>query len=325
MAFVVLAGCVAAAWIGVVLGRGGPVATRATPTIDIASQTTVASDRSSVAIPGRAAPIPRQRAPGGTVEDMRHAFLAATDLRAFASWALERPREGGVFHAIRAVDECRRIRNESKDFEADVRREIAQTGTVTARRRATVDRLVQRCASFTDDEFEHFGGGVDVIRERGKDDPLVRPILDFVEAWKSGDVDGRRRAFAAMLAAGDGMLLGDRTLYAKLVSPAGDRRVVLWFEGRELEGAAQRDFERALPLAACAVAPSCERTFAIERRCAREGFCPDGPIDDFLRDPATTHLGEDSKGRALALMPRIRDALIRGDVDAFMPPRDANP
>ncbi len=157
-----------------------------------------------------AAPDRARRAPADAPARWGAAPLAAgfddaDDLRAFAIEAQRRPAEGGVFHALRALAECRL--RPALDEPADAPADNATTHRRLQARAAWNTRSARRCAAFVDAELAD--AEVERLTALGlRDrDPLAATHALWLEAVQEGTVAAISSALAAALRRQDAGLL----------------------------------------------------------------------------------------------------------------------
>ena len=133
------------------------------------------------------------------------AFDEAPDLRAFAIEAERRPAEGGVFHALRALAECRM--RPPIDLPPSA---VADAQTSHLRLQAQAagnDRLARRCAAFVADDLADAEVERLAALGRGAGDPLVASFALWLHAVQEGTLPAIANALAVALRTEDAALL----------------------------------------------------------------------------------------------------------------------
>lgn len=195
-------------------------------------------------------------------------FARSTDLRSFAIAARGRASEGGAFYAAYAIAECRLRPPASGEVVAprstplDHRREQARV--------ASAERWAMRCAAFLPDELSD--DALDKVLASGAraNDPLLPVMADWGRAVEDGELASLRRAWHAVLQAGDPALLdwaiqsGGDYLHAIVdMDPAADeprRSAYLYtWDAVACELGAGCVTPRGPPDALCELLPRCAR------------------------------------------------------------------
>lgn len=199
-------------------------------------------------------------------------FESAHDLRAFVDAALRQPAVGGVFHALRALAECRRWREVAPEAEPEVveRRSHGEL----FRRRALADLANRRCAGFVDGDLAD--AEVERLFDQGlaQRDPLVAAYRGWLEAVAQGELDVVVAALAQVFAQADPALLD------WVAQTGGDYFEIDPGPGGALEETARRRRRDAWALLPCALGADCTQPeLGVASHCLGAGLCLHGRHD----------------------------------------------
>lgn len=249
----------------------------------------------------------------------------AKDWRAFALSAKSRPEEGGYFYAMYVTNLCGMKVATIQELARDaISTSIARTGTVSPTMIAMTETFMRRCASFAPNEAEEISQN---LRTSASDqqDPITRPRQGLIAALKQKNRQSQRAALDALLALGDHLAIFKDQLLALVMSasPQAKQASALWFAGR-LYGPDDTDslsiMNLALTMASCVDGAPCELDNDMMLACLGGQFC----VDDrqaHLRHRYLVEAGLSNEGfeQAVSLSQRIREAIDRRQVDAFIP------
>ena len=254
---------------------------------------------------------------------LQREFVESTNLYAFAENARRRPREGGILYAEAASSYCRyateRFERTIAEF-GDVA--IAEAGPVDARRVAVLDRYARRCAGFRQLDVDAYWRDLD---RSAASDPLIDAGKALSRASLAGDVDGRVAATQHLVDLHDPLLYSRKWAY--LMNPdrvANAPPGGLWFEGHDYRPVDEYGrYVEALQLAGCRTDAPCGSDDLTILACRVRGVCRDSINADPFPDVATRDVAARQRywNDVLALTGRMREALGRGDLDAFRAPR----
>ncbi len=261
----------------------------------------------SRARPGAAAPISAALA---------REYLSSTDLYAFAMRARTRLSEGGRWYAMEAMRACE-FDDPSSMLDAEVAKMIAKTGTVSAQQSEALERYRRRCAGFTAGTRGEMSRWLK-DRAVARDDPLMNAAHDVSTA---ATPEARRGALQTMLDLHDPLLTSEMRRSFELVDHV-DRGPATgpWFGGVDYRAPKSEVlYDVALQLAACPPGAACAQQSLDELACMAGGDCEHDltgldstRVDEASLDPQALEVFRLARG--------IRDALERGDVDAFRAP-----
>jgi hypothetical protein len=244
--------------------------------------------------------------------DLLRSLYASDNLARFVSDALQKPEQGGVYFAIKAIQLCAMPAEDPSDQRP--------LGAAQTRARALMQ---SRCAGLnqalrTDGTRDH---GLDRIQDLEKGplaqrDPLIQARSKLYQAALDGEPAAKRAdGLKALLSGGGaGLLLGE------LQQLDVQQRVFL--NGEQFGGVPRLAFQRALMIyrmeRSIASGASDGGNYALAL-CAMNGNCEGdafarvlGPNDPAVHDPIRR------------VYPSLRDALNRADVGAFAVPEAAS-
>jgi hypothetical protein len=242
------------------------------------------------------------------------AMNSATDLRVFAEAAKKEP--GGYLYAIRAIDECRTLRDAllpAKPANAALN-QAALDPTLRAQAEATV-WLSRRCEGFTSAELSAVEQKflVQTAKERDR----LYALLAQAQSTATADSARREAALGDVLRSKDPTLIGAVTWSMAQLSPKGDSTVV-FVDGRPFGGLDAAGFASAWSLAACSVAGTCAvRDSQVAHFCAFEGKCTQDIASLALAD----YQQADDIAKVRALAAQLEAIIASGDVQRLRPPR----
>ncbi len=263
------------------------------------------------------------RPPASPSAALRREFGEATDLYAFAERARRRPLEGGLLYAEQAANYCRYANVEHRVHALEEESPPA-VRAVDAHRATMLERYARRCAGFQSLDLDAYWKTLHADPGR-----LADPLVVASGALSRAPAGPARiAAIRAVLDLHDPLLLSSRFVF--LVDPdrVDGMPRGLWFDGRDYqhgESASDDDYGLyvdALGLATCEPGSPCDRDDLAILSCRARSICVDSIDDDrFAGDPAL-----DPRARqrywadVLTLTGRMRDAIGRGDLDAFRAP-----
>lgn len=243
-------------------------------------------------------------------------FGTASDLRVFVEHAKQMPEAGGVFYANAALVECRLLRTDGLRAEKlELRRSKlrSESEPQSVRRLEALAQLERRCAGFTDAELS-----VDeqafLLHWGAPKDPLASLRREAVRSTKTG-VNERIEILRRVLQSNDPLLMeGAKSLSMNLSETTSDIAYVDGLPFGELDAA--RYFS-AWDLAICEHFSTCSTIDSrLQMECAFGGGCFDS-----VYARVRSQLSSEKEYLTVArVSSRLRQAIITGMVDIFLPP-----
>lgn len=259
---------------------------------------------------------------------MQAAFAAATDWRAFAISALQRPGEGGRYYASYAAGLCGRDMPQLKEIiDAQTAQGIATSSTVSAQRLAAVEKFFSRCAAFAPGETKE-------IWSKARDtavgiDPLMDARNRLLAATRRKDAAQFRQSALDTLRTADPLLLSHEALLPRLMifDPAspGSADKGFWFDGETYpldDSLRTSELMLAMKLGPCRDGALCALDDEIDINCVtgNDASCQTDR-SSYLKNLYIENGGnEQSFDNAMRLAARIRHAIETADVNAFVRP-----
>lgn len=260
---------------------------------------------------------------------MQAAFAAATDWRAFAMSALQRPGEGGRYYANYAADLCGRNGPQLKEIiDARTAQGIATSSTVSAQRLAAVEKFFSRCAAFATGETKEVRSKAFGATDGA--DPLVEARNKLFAAHKSKDAAQFRQSALDALRTADPLLLSHEELLLRLMvfDPASQRAIGkdYWFDGetypQQDDTLRTSELLLAVKLGTCREGALCALDDEIDISCVTgtDASCQTDR-SSYLKNLYIENGGnEQSFDNAMRLAAKIRNAIETANVNAFVRP-----
>lgn len=250
-------------------------------------------------------------------------MAASNDLRDFATSAMSRPGEGGIFYASYVANIC------GRDFEAikaagkaAIAKEVAPGASASTSRLALMADLPRRCSSFATGEASEM---VRSLKDRAQTsgDPLVAAEQDLLAAWRSGRPELLRAAVGHLMQLDDPLLWTEHRLYSYVAQfdPEAKKATGLFLNGKvytDADGLRYLEASTALELGFCKRGLPCGPDDVLQVVCASAGNCPqdrDAKAKDYLLANGGS---EDNWKNVLALMTQIQAALASRNVAFFV-------
>jgi hypothetical protein len=254
--------------------------------------------------------------PGVTLPDASRLFFAmnsASDLRVFAEAAKREP--GGYLYAIRAVDECRILREAllSTKPAASVQTQAALDPRMQAQADA-IAWLSRRCEGFTSAELGASEQRFLVQTAKERDHLYI--LLARAQASQTTDSADREASLRAALQSKDPTLIN--TVAWSMAQPASSGgSSVVFVDGRPFGGLDASAYAAAWSLAACSVTGTCGlKDSQVAHFCAFEGKC--------AQDVASLALADfqrpDEIAKVRALAEKLESIITVGDIGRLRPP-----
>ena len=250
-------------------------------------------------------------------------FKAATDWRAFALNARQRPEEGGYFYAIFVLNLCGMDAAAMPELASDaVAAAVAKTGTVTPAALKLTERFSTRCASFVSKEASSLNAEIKTSTS-DKRDPLVNATQGLAAAAKGSDPKAIKDALQTLLSLNDPTAPYSSHLLERVMRKSSDAgRRGIWFDGyfyAEDDFIAIANMQIALHLAPCLGDVPCDLDTAMMISCLGGNSCADTP-EQYLKQVYVEQGGmtEAQFSQGVALGGRLRQVVVNQEVRAFI-------
>jgi hypothetical protein len=255
---------------------------------------------------------PSPRAPVPEASRLFVAMSSAADLRVFAEAAKKEP--GGYVYAIRAVNECRTLREAQLPARpaAVAQTQAALDPSLRAQAEA-LEWLSRRCEGFTNAELG--ASELKFLVQTAKERDGLFGVLARAQA-PTADSASREASLGDALRSKDPTLISSVAWSMGQLTPKGDSSVV-FVDGQPFGGLDAGSFAAAWSLATCSVTGTCGvRDSQVAQSCAFDGKCTQDAASLALAD----YRQADDIAKVRALAAQLEAIIASGDVRRLRPP-----
>jgi hypothetical protein len=251
-------------------------------------------------------------------------YESAIDLRPYVELMKQRPKEGGVYYALLAMQECANgawLSDSPKDQQA-LQRHFSKSNDhrIAQAQLAAETRLRSRCSGFTKSEVssETYRQLLRQGEEMG--DPLITAKMNFLRARESKDGARTSAAMQRVFELQDPQVLSDIGATISTVRATKGNGVAYVFDGQRYEGKASVIYGLAWSLVPCAFGAPCDGPLGnsgAAMMCIGQGNCFSNQFDAVRY--GTLQGDEAAFGEVMALYKRLTEAIRSNNVAAFQP------
>lgn len=249
-------------------------------------------------------------------------FESSLDLRPYVERMKQKPKEGGVYYALLAMQECAGggwLSGSPKERQ-ELQQHFSKTGDhrIAQAQLAAETRLRSRCSGFTANEVSS-EAYLELLRHgEVLGDPLVTAKMNLMRAKESKDVAKIGSAIQKVFELQDPQVLGDVGASISLVKATKGGGVAYLFDGQRYEGKASLVYGLAWSLVPCAFGAPCDGpsgNSGAAMMCIGQGDCFSNRFDAVRR--GVLRGDEAAFSEVMTLYTRLVEAIRSNNVAVF--------